>query len=286
MAAFHGLAGKIRGIVESDEFDLGSIKEPFAAAQLVSSAFGTPFDAPLAEMVRATLVVGAGKANRQKYDASLQKWVVAALKDAGYADDKSATCDFAAAGSFKTQHDTGRNLFFVHVFPRCSQKTAAAVDDDAATVTDPAALSREHLLVAAELPTFSRTVSKKCASWTSKKRLLDALRGVRAQFAAADEKLMRREALDDDEQALYEIGSTDDLDEKLKTLLAACKAMVDAGQLTRLEKAAALEQMRERLDALRCRRSSRPCRRSKSPRAAASRAVTMPSRCSVERSCS
>ena len=154
-------------------------------------------------MVRATLVVGAGKANRQKYDASLQKWVVAALKDAGYADDKSATCDFAAAGSFKTQHDTGRNLFFVHVFPRCSQKTAAAVDDDAATATDPAALSREHLLVAAELPTFSRTVSKKCASWTSKKRLLDALRGVRAQFAAADEKLMRREALDDDEQALY-----------------------------------------------------------------------------------
>lgn len=45
MAAFHGLAGKIRGIVESDEFDLGSIKEPFAAAQLVSSAFGTPLDA-------------------------------------------------------------------------------------------------------------------------------------------------------------------------------------------------------------------------------------------------
>ena len=164
MASFSGLAGKVRSITESDEFDLGSISSAYDAGRLITDAFSTPFS-DRDEMVRVTLVVGAGKANRQKYDASLQKWIVAALKAIDYEDNKSASCDFDSAGSFKTQHDTGRNLIFVHVFPRCAKK-AVANDDEATTVDEPARLSREHLLVAAEMKTFERTVAKRCPTWS------------------------------------------------------------------------------------------------------------------------
>ena len=165
MASFSGLAGKVRSITESDEFDLGSISSAYDAGRLITDAFSTPFS-DRDEMVRVTLVVGAGKANRQKYDASLQKWIVAALKAIDYEDNKSASCDFDSAGSFKTQHDTGRNLIFVHVFPGCSQKKAVSHDDDEATADEPARLSREHLLVAAEMKTFERTVAKRCPTWS------------------------------------------------------------------------------------------------------------------------
>ena len=249
MASFSGLAGKVRSITESDEFDLGSISSAYDAGRLITDAFSTPFS-DRDEMVRVTLVVGAGKANRQKYDASLQKWIVAALKAIDYEDNKSASCDFDSAGSFKTQHDTGRNLIFVHVFPRCSQKKAVAHDDDEATTVDePARLSREHLLVAAEMKTFERTVAKRCPTWSCKKRLQEKLREVRAQFTTIDAKLMNREALDDAEQALYELGSGDDLDGKLKFLQKSLMEMVQNGQLTTAEKTLCLEQMDERAEA-------------------------------------
>ena len=248
MASFSGLAGKVRCITESDEFDLGSISSAYDAGRLITDAFSTPFS-DRDEMVRVTLVVGAGKANRQKYDASLQKWIVAALKAIDYEDNKSASCDFDSAGSFKTQHDTGRNLIFVHVFPRCSQKKAAVSNDDEATADEPARLSREHLLVAAEMKTFERTVAKRCPTWSCKKRLQEKLREVRAQFTTIDAKLMNRDALDDAEQALYELGSGDDLDGKLKFLQKSLMEMVQNGQLTTAEKTLCLEQMDERAEA-------------------------------------
>ena len=225
MASFSGLAGKVRSITESDEFDLGSISSAYDAGRLITDAFSTPFS-DRDEMVRVTFVVGAGKANRQKYDASLQKWIVAALKAIDYEDNKSASCDFDSAGSFKTQHDTGRNLIFVHVFPRCVKKVVDASNDDEATADEPARLSREHLLVAAEMKTFERTVAKRCPTWSCKKRLQEKLREVRAQFTTIDAKLMNREALDEAEQALYELGSGDDLDGKLKFLQKSLMEMV------------------------------------------------------------
>lgn len=193
MAKFHGVVAEIRGLLESEEFDLGNISSAAGATALIKDAFEAPVAEPLEKMVRATLVVGAGKAGRQKYDASLQKWVVAALHAINYADDRSATCDFSSSGSFKVQHDTGRNLFFVHVFPRCVEKAA---DDGggggAAGGGEPEALTREHLILAAELSTFQRMVGKKCQSWATKKRLADDLKDLRARVAKVEAKRAAR----------------------------------------------------------------------------------------------
>ena len=115
---------------------------------------------------------------------------------------------------------------------------------------EPAALSREHVLCASEMPTFQRIVKKKCQSWSQKKKLNEALKALRARFADCDRKLMNREPLTPDDQELFDMGSGDDIDAKLKWLLAASKEMVDSGSLTPSEKTQALAQMDARLAAL------------------------------------
>ena len=92
-------------------------------------------------------------------------------------------------------------------------------------------------------------MAKRCPTWSCKKRLQEKLREVRAQFTTIDAKLMNREALDDAEQALYELGSGDDLDGKLKFLQKSLMEMVQSGQLTTAEKTLCLEQMDERAEA-------------------------------------
>jgi hypothetical protein len=65
----HGLAGSIRSSTESETFDLGGLSAS-TITTVIQHAFHDPFP-PLddeTEMIRITLVVGAGKQDRQKYD--------------------------------------------------------------------------------------------------------------------------------------------------------------------------------------------------------------------------
>mmetsp|Transcript_28153 Transcript_28153/g.100037 ORF Transcript_28153/g.100037 Transcript_28153/m.100037 type:complete len:410 (-) Transcript_28153:200-1429(-) len=242
-------ASSLRGLSESAEVDLGSASSAAAVDAVVAAAFGEAV--ALDAMIRITLVVGAGKGGRQKYHESLQKWVVASLKALNYTDDRSASCDWASCGSFKVQHDTGRNLFFVHVFPRATQAAGAAVGGAAplGAAAAAAALSHEALLVASEAATFQRAVQRNCGLWSQKKRLADDLRATRTRLANISAKLMDRQALADDEQALYDLGSVDDLDAKVAWVVLEAKKMLDACLLTAKERDQALEQMADRLDA-------------------------------------
>ena len=63
-------------------------------------------------------MVGAGKLARQKYDAKCGLHVTKALESLDFVEDKGASCMNDCAGCYKTQHDTGKNLFTVVVFPR------------------------------------------------------------------------------------------------------------------------------------------------------------------------
>ena len=69
-------------------------------------------------MIRITLVVGAGKLGRQKYDPSALRTVTATLQSVGFVEDRGASCVSDCAGLFKFQHDTGKNLKTVVVFPK------------------------------------------------------------------------------------------------------------------------------------------------------------------------
>ena len=69
-------------------------------------------------MVRVSFLVGAGKLGRQKYDKDLAKTLCRALIALGFDEDQGASCIPQCQGFFKHQHDTDKNLKFMHVYPR------------------------------------------------------------------------------------------------------------------------------------------------------------------------
>jgi hypothetical protein len=86
---------------------------------------------PVREPIRISFVTGAGKLDRQKYHADLGKWVTNSLRVLGYRDDRGASLDLTSQGSYKFQHDTGKNLKYVHVFP-----IITTIDEDETKVED------------------------------------------------------------------------------------------------------------------------------------------------------
>jgi hypothetical protein len=53
-----------------------------------------------------------------RYPASLQKDLTAALTAHGYIEDKGAAIVLESAGTYKRQHNTDTDLIQIHVFPR------------------------------------------------------------------------------------------------------------------------------------------------------------------------
>jgi len=115
-------AAEIRGRPETSQFDLCGYEEP-QVRQLVKEAFGTPLECKA--MIRITFVVGGGKATRGKYNESLSRYLGEALQELGFAQDSTASCDLASAGSFKGQHDKERNQKLVHIFPNLIGNTSS-----------------------------------------------------------------------------------------------------------------------------------------------------------------
>ena len=105
----HGLAATIRSATSSETFDLGGLPST-TITQVVRDAFSKDFSlddgngGDRVGMIRITLIVGAGKGNRAKYDPSALKLVTTALTAAGYVDDRGASCVVESAGCFKFQH--------------------------------------------------------------------------------------------------------------------------------------------------------------------------------------
>jgi hypothetical protein len=209
---------------------------------LIVSAFAMPLEAAT-EMIRFTFVVGGGKLIRAKYDEDLPKWMVTALREIGFNEDRSAALDFSSQGTFKHQHDTGQNIKTIIVFPHvlCCQKKApgAATSGSAAAASAPAANSPETIVRAAGLDTFKEIVASKTSTWKQKKNLLKVLQDGLDDYRALEAKLVRGEALSPAEQARYDESTGED-EVKITWLQGEIKAAVDSGKLTAKEKAEVL----------------------------------------------
>lgn len=199
-----GLAKQIREQVEkSDEYDLDNYSEA-AAAELMAAAFAKPLDAPHA--VRCTFLIGGGKSVRGRYDPHLQRGLSQALHALGFEDDSGAS--LGSSRCFKMQHDTGRNLKLLHVFPPTAQpdggQRAGEGGAQAATLdpTSPAYL----VLAAPDLTSFAALVDAHAPAYMQRVRLKETLgRSFVPLFAAIDAKLIGGTPLDEAEQAWSEV---------------------------------------------------------------------------------
>ena len=201
------LAMEVRQSKESEQFDLAGYG-PSSVAKMVQDAFVNPL--PLGSMVRLSFVVGGGKKVRQKYNDGLVRELTSALSGIGFSEDKGAALALECAGQFKYQHDTSKDLMFVHVFPRVDPAAAAALAaGDGPSVPD--AMSPTQLLLFSEPLVFQRMVAAKTPSFAQRRRVLDVLKAAKADYASVETKLSAMEALDAREQQLIDELDTEAL---------------------------------------------------------------------------
>ena len=250
MSGVSGLAASIRAASESETFDLAG-QSVSTITNTVRAAFADPL--PLADMVRFTFVTGAGKLGRQKYDEGAAKAVTSTLRELGFEEDRGASCVVECGGSFKLQHDTGKNLKTVVVFPNIDGPAAVQNGMNNLSVDDgnpPSLLeegSPEQLIAMSSKNVFQRMVSSKCPSWSQKKGMMGALEELKKIVVDLDAKLLSGTPLSDSEQDFYDSVSVSVLDDKEAFVKKAMHDQVEEANLTLAEKNTLVKQAKERL---------------------------------------
>ena len=254
MVSSHGLATSVQSTTESTTYDLAGLSKDGIVTAL-TTALSNPLVLPPGSdaMIRLTFVVGAGKNTRQRYDADAHKAVTSTLDKLGYSEDRGASCVAECGGSYKLQHDTGKNLKTVVVFPFVEAADGGADGDR--NVTDGGAAgclipenSPGYKIAVCSVPTFRALLTNQCGTWSEKRGCLESLAALRSIVQECDDKLMNGQMLDEEEQNFYD--AVVDLSEKEAYAKEEATAMVEAGKLTAYERDILLEQNAERIAAL------------------------------------
>ena len=246
-----GLALHIRNSTESDTFDLAG-QNVTTVTTNIEQAFREPFDLLHGnqEMIRLTFITGAGKLGRSKYDDNCAKHVTAALRSVGYEEDRTASCVIECAGSFKLQHDTGKNLKTVVVFPKIiggggdgDGETAAAASSSSVLPTN----SLEYKIAVSSMVLFENMVKHKLISWSQKRSCLVLMEEqILVPLDRIDAVLMKgHPPLSSEEQKFYD--TCIEISDKRSHLKDAMQLHVLDGKLTQTECEYLLDQVTSKI---------------------------------------
>jgi hypothetical protein len=212
-------------------------------------------------MVRLTFIVGAGKLGRQRYDEGAARAVTTTLRAMDFQEDQGASCVIECAGTYKLQHDTGKNLKTVVVFPKITASSSSKTNDDNnnSQPSDPCALSAlsleqqsspEHVCAMSSLTVFSNMLKNKCPSWSQKKGCLQVLQEIVERTKLCESKLLKGDLLTQSEQEWYDAISLEDIYQKENLVKKEMAAHVEDGRITMREKKILLSQVSERIEKL------------------------------------
>jgi hypothetical protein len=208
-------------------------------------------------MIRITFITGAGKLGRQKYDDGAAKAVTATLRELGFEEDRGASCVAECAGTFKMQHDTGKNLKTVVVFPNIvgdtGNDTGLEGGMDGLSTREAPLIPKSspvHMIVVSSSSVFSRMLSSKCPSWSQKRGCLTALGQVKDVIEQLDAKLLTGTPLSNPEQDLYDSVSIASIGEKEAFIKKEMQAQVEGGEITKTEKLFLVNQVTEKIESI------------------------------------
>ena len=218
-------------------------------------------------MIRITFVVGAGKLSRQKYDEKAMLAVTSTLKQIDYVEDRGASCVNECGGCYKTQHDTGKNLFTVVVFPLLvaghddgqpvrgggkveNRKTNRGDEYEPLIPTN----SPGYKIAVCRLPTFQNLLSTYCPTYSEKKECLRCLEGLLQVEKAIESKMIVGQPLDAGEQSFYNESS--ELKEKYAYVQQEANKHVEEGKVTLDERRVLVEMNEKRIETLMAEKSS------------------------------
>jgi hypothetical protein len=208
--------------------------------------------------IRLTIITGAGKLARQKYDPKAAQTITAILKnECGYVEDSGASAIPECAGSYKLQHDTGKNLKTVVVFPKIQSETdqgsqnsgpeKSAATNIILTPADPAYKLAVATFDSTTNNTFREMVRTKLSTWSQKKAAIAALDKFLVTLQEIDQHLVVGQPLSAEEQAIYEIMSTEDIQNKQAFLREQMQQQVEGGKITNEERTQLLQQVQDRI---------------------------------------
>ena len=241
---------------ESETFDLAGQNQN-SISTTMEAAFSTPL--PIQHMIRITFITGAGKLGRQKYDENAARVLTSTLRSLGYEEDRAASCVVECAGSFKSQHDTGKNLKTIVVFPNISLlnktnendlNTSAMGHMNLGTDNSSSKLpngSPKHMCAISTMPTFTKMLNAKCPSWSQKKGCLAAIQSVMEVVQSMEDQLGKGQPLSETDQDLFDSISVDALNQKEIFVKKEMQQQVDDGKLTSSEKEMLLGQVKEKI---------------------------------------
>jgi hypothetical protein len=202
-------------------------------------------------MIRLTFITGAGKLGRSKYDDDAAKTVTSTLRDLGYVEDRGASAIVECAGSYKSQHDTGKNLKTIVVFPLIETLNDTmgdlALDGNQKGPAILADGSPQQLISMASMNTFEKMLTSKCPSWTQKKACVTVIEEVKAVVMGLDNQLLQGTPLTDSEQEFYDECDLTSLEKKENYTKSEMQKHVEEGNITTLEKKRLLAQVQEKL---------------------------------------
>lgn len=245
-----GMAGSIRAATESETFDLAG-NSSSTITTTIENAFRSPLE--IQDMIRITFITGAGKLGRQKYDEGAARTVTSTLRELGFVEDRGASCVVECAGSFKSQHDTGKNLKTIVVFPNIKQiesKKDDLISGKPSSISILQDGTPEQLITMSSVDVFKRKIGSKCVSWSQKKACIGVIGEVKDIAARLDQKLIGGNPLTDTEQEFYDSCDISALEMKEKYLRQVMQEHVDEGKISTLEKTRLLVQVREKLNNL------------------------------------
>ncbi|GMI12189.1 hypothetical protein TrLO_g9783 [Triparma laevis f. longispina] len=197
------------------------------------------------EIRRLTFVVSGGKGVRGKYDLSLYKECVAALKEVNYKSEMEGG-DESKGGSYKSQHDTGKNLKTLVVFtkPTITEEKGNQESQVVGGALDTS--TPDYKAICSSLPIFSKLVSTKAPTWSEKKTLSSVLSVGQELYDILMSEVLRGKTLTGQEQNY--VDNFDSVDSKITHLKTEMQLHVKEGKLTGGEKEMLLEQVMEKIE--------------------------------------
>ena len=227
----------------SEQYDLAGFS-PGWIQDLVTGCLSQTLSAKT--YVGCKFVIGGGKKARGKYDPDMLKHFTEALRGAGMEEDRGASACEACQGMYKYQHDTDKDLKYLHVFPRVDLSAAAEeAGGDGAGAGGAGPQSPEYQCVSCTFEEFQDLVAMNVPSFS---QLLKRLRVMESALEQLEKMLMEQQALTEQEQEMYD--SMVDVAAKVEYLNKELEKMVSKGRLTKGEQKQMVEDLGKKLEEL------------------------------------
>ena len=244
------MAKSIRTTDDNLDLDLANYTQA-QVVDLFTAAFSEPL--PVPKPLRISFTVGGGKKVRQKYGDDLPKYCREALRALGFEEDRGASACIECAKTYKYQHDTDKDLKFIHVFPPVNPAAAAAAsqndrgEEEVITVAGIKLeeLPPDHLCTIVSMEIFLRLVAKQCPAFSQRRALLKAMKDMAAKFREFEERMTKMQPLSKEENELYNTAQL--LPEKVQELEKQLEGMVEGGHLTKTEVSNMITELNDKL---------------------------------------